>query len=202
MPTPLRLVGRRLARSLRDRSGATALEFAIVGAPFILAIFAIIELAVYFMVQVTLDNATAAAARQLRTGQIVADGNSDTGGKTAFLQAVCNNMSWLQTQCNSGVNNSTGIVYLAVDVRPLSSFSSASGAPPAVQNGALNTSNFCYYSGNAGSAVEMRAFYRWQLLTPFLTSLQTFAGGVAELRSTEVFQVEPNGQVNPGTTQC
>ncbi len=202
MNLPPRLLGRLLTRGLRDRRGATAVEFAIVGAPFVLMIFAIIELALYFMVQVTLDNATALAARQLRTGQVVADGNSDSTSQTAFLQAICSNMSWLQSQCNSGINSQTGIVYLALDVRPLSSFSGASGSPPAVQNGKLNTTNFCYYSGSAGSAVEMRAFYRWQLLTPFLTSLQTFAGGVAELQSAEVFQVEPNGQINPGSTPC
>ena len=61
----------------------------------------------------------------------------------------------------------------------------------------------CFYSGSAGSAVEMRAYYRWQMISPVLmSSLQTFAGGIAELKSTEVFQVEPNGQVNSSSTQC
>lgn len=194
---------RRVRAGLQDRRGATAVEFAIIAAPFIFMIFCIIEVAIFFMVQVTLDNATSLAARQLRTGQVVADGNTDTSGKQAFMTAVCANMSWLQNQCQSGVTNGTGLQYLVVDVRPLGTYSTGSSAPAMTSNGAMNTSNFCFYSGSAGSAVEMRTFYRWQLLTPYLMqAMQTFAGGVAELTSTEVFQVEPNGQTNPGATPC
>ncbi len=202
----LRPLGRTLngvGKGLRDRRGATAVEFAIIASPFIFMIFAIIQLALYFMVQVTLDNAVAIAARQLRTGQSVADGTNDTSGEAAFKTSVCNNMSWLQSQCQSGVANTSGLQYLVLDVRTLGSgYSGASSAPPMTSNGAMNTSSFCYYSGGAGSAVEMRAFYRWQLVSPILAQgLQTFSG-VAELQSTEVFQVEPNGQTNPSTATC
>ena len=75
--------------------------------------------------------------------------------------------------------------------------------PTMANNGVMNSANFCYYSGSAGAAVEMRAFYRWQMIIPALMqSLQTFSGGIAELQSTEVFQVEPNGQTNPAATTC
>ena len=199
---PIGRLTRSARRGLLDRRGTTAIEFAIVGAPFVLLIFSIIELALYFMVQVTLDNATALAARQLRTGQIVADGGSDAAGEKSFLQAICSNMSWLQSQCTSGTAGGGVTPYLVIDVRPLSSYSAGSGVPPAILNGQMNSANFCYYSGSAGNAVEMRAFYRWQLFTPFQPGLQTFANGIAELQSTEVFQVEPNGQTNPSATQC
>ena len=178
-----------------DRRGATAVEFAIIGAPFFFMIFAIIQLALYFMVQVTLDNATAIAARQLRTGYTIADGTGDTTGQKAFTTAVCNNMSWLATQCNSAGSTP----YLVVDVRPLGTYSNNPGAPTV--NAAGPAAGTCFYSGGAGSAVEMRAYYRWQMISPVLmSSLQTFAGGIAELKSTEVFQIEPNGQVNPTPT--
>ncbi len=171
-----------------------------IGAPFFFMIFAIIQLALYFMVQVTLDNATAIAARQLRTGQVVADGVSDAAAEKTFMTSVCNNMSWLATQCQSGVGASSG--YLAVDVRPLGTYATTPGSPTLSAGGAAPT-NSCFYSGGAGSAVEMRTYYRWQMISPVLmTSLQTFAGGIAELKSTEVFQVEPNGQVNSSTSQC
>ncbi len=209
MPSPPRLPVRSApddARSwLRDRRGATAVEFAIIGAPFFFMIFAIIQLALYFMVQVTLDNATAIAARQLRTGLTVADGSNDTTGEQAFLTAICANMSWLSTQCSSGSGKSAKTQYLVVDVRPLGTYSTAPGSPTLSAAGTVPT-NVCYYSGSAGAAVEMRAYYRWQMISPVLmSSLQTFAGGLAELKSTEVFQVEPNGQVNPTpttTSQC
>ena len=198
-------VGARVLRAARrgaaDRGGATALEFAMVAAPFLLMLFSIIELGLYFMVQVTLDSAADVAARQMRTGQTVADGKSDSNGQTNFLKAICSNMSWLQGQCLSGVGGN-GTPYLVVDVRPLTSYSNGSGVPPAELNGSMNTSAFCFYSGGAGTAVEMRAFYRWQLFTPFQPGLQTFSNGIAELQSTEVFQVEPNGQTNPSASSC
>ena len=193
--------GSRARGVMADVRGSTAVEFAIVGAPFVLMIFSIIELALYFMVQVTLDNASAIAARELRTGQVVADGASDSAGENTFLNLVCSNMSWLQTQCASGVGNN-GVPYLVIDVRPLSSYGGLSNAPVAELNGQMNTANFCYYSGSAGSAVEMRTFYRWQLFTPFQPGLQTFSNGIAELQATNVFQVEPNGQTNPGSKTC
>ena len=187
---------------LRDRRGATAVEFAIIGAPFFFMIFAIIQLALYFMVQVTLDNATSIAARQLRTGQVVADGSSDTAGRKAFMTSVCNNMSWLSSQCGSGVTAPSGMQYLVVDVRPLGTYASTPSVPT-LNSGGTQPTNTCFYSGSAGSAVEMRAYYPWQMISPTLmSSLQTFAGGIAELKSTEVFQVEPNGQANASTSQC
>ena len=202
---PIRSPGRCLPDGARawaaDRRGATAVEFAIIGAPFFFMIFAIIQLALYFMVQVTLDNATAIAARQLRTGQIVADGTGDTAGQKAFMTAVCNNMSWLASQCSSGGSTQ----YLVVDVRPLGTYNSTPTSPTLSPTGGAATGS-CFYSGSAGSAVEMRSYYRWQMISPVLmSSLQAFAGGVAELKSTEVFQIEPNGQVNPTPTtpnQC
>ena len=173
-----------------------------VAAPLLFMVFSVLQLGAYFLVQVTLDVATAAAARELRTGQFIADGTSDSVNQQAFLTAICNNMSWLKSQCQSGASNPSGTQYLVIDVRTLSSFSNNT-APAMAKNGAMNSSNFCFYSGTAGSAVEFRAFYRWQLMMPALmASLQTFSGGVAELQSTQVFQIEPNGQPNTALTQC
>ena len=189
MLAPLRRLGRRWRG---DRRGATAVEFAIIAAPFFFMIFAIIQLALHFMVQVTLDNATATAARQLRTGTVVADGSSDTSGASSFATSICNNMSWLQSQCS---NN------LTVDVRPLTSYSSTPTSPTFSSTG--TASKTCYYSGSAGTAVELRAYYKWQMFaTALMQSLQTYSNGVSQIQSTEVFQVEPNGQTNSSATQC
>ena len=197
-----RPVPTRPVRFTRAERGATAVEFALIAAPFIFMVFCIIEVGIYFMVQVTLDNATAAAARELRTGQVVADGSSDKAGQQQFMTLVCSNMSWLQSQCQSGVSSSTGTQYLVVDVRALGTYASNPSNPSLSGSGGQATGT-CYYSGSAGSAVEMRAYYRWQLLTPYLMqAMQTFAGGVAELQSTEVFQVEPDGQTNPSGSTC
>jgi Flp pilus assembly protein TadG len=185
--TPIRPHGGGLGRRWsRDRRGATAVEFAMVAAPFTFMIFAIIQLALYFMVQVTLDNATAIAARQLRTGTTVADGASDASGQKAFAKSICSNMGWLQSQCPAN---------LTVDVRPLSG-----GYSGGVSSQAMGA---CYYSGSAGSAVELRSLYKWNLIAAALaSSLQGPSANVAQIQSTEIFQVEPNNQSNPSTTPC
>ena len=61
---------RALLRRFRgDRSGATAVEFAMVSVPFFGLLFAIFQTAFVFLAQEGLDAATTAAARQLMTGQ-------------------------------------------------------------------------------------------------------------------------------------
>ena len=189
-----------LARRWRaDRRGAAAVEFAMIALPFCFMIFAIIQLALHFMVQVTLDNATALAARELRTGHdasgnpVVADGGSDTLGKQAFMNTICSNMSWLQSQCAAN---------LTVDVQTLSSFGAGPASSPTFSTSGA-ASGACFNSGNAGSAVELRAYYNWKMITQVLMqSLQTSGmnNGISQIRSTEVFQVEPNGQVNSSSS--
>lgn len=76
----------QLKRFARAERGATALEFAIIGTPFLILFFAVIELGLVFMVSITLQNATDAAARKIRTGQF------QTGGATSkadFKTQVC-----------------------------------------------------------------------------------------------------------------
>ena len=129
------------------------------------------------------------AARELRTGHdasgnpVMADGSSDTAGKQAFVNYICSNMSWLQNQCAAN---------LTIDVQTLTSYSRS----PQHKS--------CFYSGSAGSAVELRTYYNWQMYTQALmSSLQSASTpGTSQIRSTEVFQVEPNGQTNPASTQC
>ena len=59
---------RRLLRRFRsDRSGATAVEFAMVSVPFLGLLFAIFETAFVFLVGEGLDAATTAAAMMMRT---------------------------------------------------------------------------------------------------------------------------------------
>jgi Flp pilus assembly pilin Flp len=50
----------------RDRKGTTAVEFALIATPLILLIFACLELSLFVVVNVSLDNATQSAAREIR----------------------------------------------------------------------------------------------------------------------------------------
>jgi len=74
-PSPSRLSGRwspvgRLRRFLRDRHGATALEFGLVALPFLVVILQVLELSLVFLVYAQLDTALANASRSIRTGAL------------------------------------------------------------------------------------------------------------------------------------
>ena len=65
---PSRL-SRFAARFARAERGATAVEFGLVSLPILTMIFGLIEIALVFLVATTLDSATQAASRQIRTGE-------------------------------------------------------------------------------------------------------------------------------------
>lgn len=202
-PSPDHHSQRRFARGLRrlaqfrgNERGATAVEFSIVALPFIFMIMATFELAIVFLISVTLDSATAAAARSVRTGQTIADGVADTNGQNSFKSTICSNMGWLQSQCSSN---------LYIDVRTMSSFQNQN--PPsiitALNNSTYNT-NHCYYSGNAGDIVLVRTYFTWTLLTPFLNAaLSRLNNGQAVISSTATFMNEPFGNAPQNvSSQC
>ncbi len=58
-----------LARLCSDRSGATMVEFALVGIPFLLLLLATFEIGFVYWANKELENATNDAARLVRTGQ-------------------------------------------------------------------------------------------------------------------------------------
>jgi Flp pilus assembly pilin Flp len=80
---PAFLRGRLLGagrRFLRARTGAGAVEFALLAAPFLLLLCVVVEAAMMTLSQQTLDSAVDRATRALRTGafQDAADGNDPT----------------------------------------------------------------------------------------------------------------------------
>lgn len=52
-----------------DQRGVTAIEFAMLAAPFFMMLFGIISVGLYFFVQFSLEHAVETAARVIRTGQ-------------------------------------------------------------------------------------------------------------------------------------
>src|ERR1700757_628082 len=77
-------------RFLRAERGATAVEFALVSLPMLVMVFGLLELALVFLVGLTLDNATQIASRQIRTGEFQTSGGTS---KANFKTLVCSNMS-------------------------------------------------------------------------------------------------------------
>ncbi len=184
---PIDQARRWLRRLGADTGGSTAAEFAIVAAPFIFMIFAIIELALVFLVNVTLDNAVAIEGRKFMTGQECIDSASDKTAVTNLKNNICGNMGWLSAQCTTN---------LYVDIRTYSSFTGASSPlPTTTKNGltSFDPTQLQDTSGAPGTVNVMTAYYNWTLLTPFLYGgLQTFSGsGQHMLISTDVLGFEP-----------
>ena len=86
-------------RFARRKDGAAAVEFAIVAFPFFALMFAIIETALVFLAQQTLETVTTNAARLILTGQAQAQGLT----QTTFKNAVCAQVVAL-FNCASGIN--------------------------------------------------------------------------------------------------
>ena len=175
-----RLAGQILG-FLRAREGATAVEMALVATPFFLMLMGIVELGMIFLVASSLENATAQAARTIRTGEM-----QTAGGATAstFKTTICNNFGWLQSDC---------LANLSVDVRTFSSFASVT-APQPVTNNTFDATKLTFSPGGPGDIVVVRAYYQWPLIAPMMTqALQQLNGGKALLSSTATFRNEPYG---------
>jgi Flp pilus assembly protein TadG len=182
--------GRLFRRWLRDQRGGEAIEMAIVGAPFIALLFALLELGMVFMVSTTLEAATDEVSRQIRTGQVQTNG----GDANTIKTAICNQMSWLGGNCAASLN---------LDVRTFTSFA-AQGAPPnPVPGGAVKPGNFCWDPGGAGSVVLVRAYYTWTLVVPVLNAGLVNAGGNKRLITSAVsFKNEPYTSTPPTAATC
>ena len=177
---------------LKNASGATALEFALVAAPFFFMILCILEMGMVYMVSTSLDNATQMAARQIRTGE----NNSPTYTSSAnptphtmtsddFSNIVCANIGWIPQQlCHDN---------LRIDVRTFASFSNPA-TPNPVAGGTFDDTKLAFSTGAAHSIVVVRSFYKWQLITPVLSSsLAKLSNNVALISSTTAFRNEPYG---------
>jgi Flp pilus assembly protein TadG len=181
---PLRRARRLLARFARARDGATAVEYALVAGPFLLLVFAIIELALVSLVSVTLENAVSDAGRKIRTGEL-----QTTGGTAAtFKTSMCSEMSWIGSACSGA---------LTIDVRTFSGFSNSSTAA----SGAKPTTP-CWDPGGPGSIVLVRAYYAWPLITPLLqTGLQT-SSKKRVITAAATFSNEPYSDTPAATVTC
>ncbi len=173
----LALLARKFGRA---RTGATAVEFAMVAAPFFFLLFAIIEVTMVFFTSTALENATMETARKIRTGQLQSAGSSGTD----FVNQVCANMSAL-VSCKGKVS---------VDVRTFKDFGAVSVNNPIDKNGNLDSKSFQFDPGKAGDIVLVRVFYTWQINTPLIgTVFANMANNTRLIIATAAFRNEPFG---------
>jgi Flp pilus assembly protein TadG len=166
-------------RFLRRQDGATAVEFAMIAAPFIATVFAIIETALVFFADQTLETAAADSARLIMTGQ--AQSQSFDQGK--FKAAVCARIYGL-FDCTNG---------LFVDVKAYSAFSNINNTQlPLDANGNLQSSGFGYQPGGPGDIVVVRLMYQWPTYVPQMgNNLSNMSGNKRLLMATVSFRNEP-----------
>lgn len=180
MPKPIRSL-------VRDEKAATALEFALVAPPFLFMLLAIVELAMVFVVNVTLDSATQQAARLVRTGQ------AQKGAYTEamFEKAVCDNLGWMASMCKASNDAEAAGNNLYVDAEVKSSFGASNPSSP-IQGGAWTPGNLKFNMGGPGDIIIIHTYFQWPLITPVLYGgLQNIGGGKSVLTATAVFRNEP-----------
>jgi len=173
-----RLLGLKVVRRLtRQEDGAAAVEFAMVAAPFLALVFAIMETAMVFFAGQVLETAAADSARLIMTGQA----QNQSLDQAAFKDAVCSRIY--------GLFNCTGGIY--IDVKTYTSFATVDTTPPIDQNGEL-INNFIYQPGQPGDIVVVRLFYQWPVYVPLLGfNLADMAGGKRLMAATVAFRNEP-----------
>jgi Flp pilus assembly protein TadG len=177
----IRRMARRASprRFLRREDGAAAVEFGLILLPFVALMFAVIETALVFFADQTLETAVADSARLIMTGQ-AQNGSLD---KTTFKNAVCSRIYGL-FDCQNGVY---------VDVQTYSSFGGISYTPPLDAHGNLVTTGFDYQPGGPGDIVVVRLFYQWPIYVSLMNlgNLSNMAGNKRLLVATAAFRNEP-----------
>lgn len=168
---------------LSDRSGTAAIEFAFVAGPFLFMIFAVIELALIFLLSTSLDAASDQVSRRVRTGQFqTANMSADD-----FENELCAKMTWLANNCKAS---------LSVDMRTYTSYTQVTREEPTkTENGktTFDDSKIQFVANPAPeTVVVVRSYYRWPLITPMLNqALAKLDGGVALVSATQTFRTEP-----------
>ena len=167
-------------RFARAQDATAAVEFALIAAPFLALVFAIVETALVFFAAQSLEAAATDSARLILTGQAQTASYSQNDFKTA----VCTRLAGGLFDCSNGVY---------VDVKTYSSFTAINAATPIV-NGQFDTSNLAYTPGGPGDIVVVRLYYQWPIyVSMFSNNLSNLNGNKRLLVATTVFRNEPYG---------
>jgi len=169
----------RLAAWRADERGVSAIEFALVGMPFLMLLFGIMAVGLYFLTTFGMENAVEGAARLIRTGQ------AQQSGMTAeqFKQEVCQRAP-PYVDCD---------LKLRVNVQSFTGFGSVV-APSCVDTGGelVPPASTTFNMGLESTVVLVTVCYEWELpgKIPFL-NLSNMANGSALIQASTTFRTEP-----------
>jgi Flp pilus assembly protein TadG len=169
-----------LARFMRNQSGSTAIEFAVLAIPFSLLVFAILESCIAFAGQQVLANAADEVARQLRTGQVKAAAIT----KVALEKMICDKLEVLVAK---------GCPELVVDLRNYPTFADAAKVKVKLTSDKdIDTTGFAVTPGPSMSKNMLQVFYRWPVITDFMrASMSNLKDGKTLQYATVTWQNEP-----------
>lgn len=171
-----RLVGRAIS-FLRRQDGLSALEFGLIATPFFLLVLGIIEVALIFWAGYELENATAATARLVRTGQA-----QNAAWSTSQLAAQLCSKVVILPNCTTNVR---------LNIQTFSTFAGITAPSALDQNGAVRN-DFTYSLGSSGSIVLVTAYYEWTLTNPLTrATLANLSNGDYLLQASAAFRNEP-----------
>lgn len=173
---------RFIKRYKKSEDGTTAIEFALVAAPFFFLLMAIFETGLMLFSEYVIENGTAEASRMIRTGQV-----QDLGfSKADFKAQVCGSLGAF-LDCENR---------LYVDVRSYDDFDDVTSTSAIGDDGELTpevTSASSYDPGEELQVVVVRVYYDWKLFTPGISKLADLANGRRVLSAGAAFRNEPFG---------
>lgn len=153
-----------------------ALEFALLGLPFLALLLATFDIAFYFFRDHVLQASAAAGARSVRTGQVGRAANQ----AGVFRDAVCGAAA-PAFACNE----------LVFDVRRWNSFSEIATLPPITFDQSGAPSNAVFQPGAPSQVQTIRIVAQHRFVTPFLSRAVSGSSGQVFLNATVIIRGEP-----------
>nr|WP_319390570.1 TadE/TadG family type IV pilus assembly protein [uncultured Cohaesibacter sp.] len=162
---------------LRDTSGATAIEFAMLALPFFAFLYALLGIGYIYITSNTLEDATQMAGRQIRIGEV--DASHMT--KEQFRSMICDSVL---------VPTQTCLADIVVDVTSDRDISNLDTKAP-VTNGVLDPTKEQYNPGIGGDYVIVKAYLPMSSVNSLFALLDAANGPQFVISAVMVFRSEP-----------
>ena len=192
----------QIGACLRDRRGASAVEFAIVISPFLLTVFFLFQMALSLFWVQSLETSTQAAARAIRTGVVQQAGLSVDQFKQ---QELCPNLA-LGLNCSNVTVSVNPVERTWQQARVRGSYAYIDKTRPSLIPAQTDQTAANYCPGGPGDIVFVDAIYRAPVFTPSFwpSSTVTMDNGrrVIVLRATAVVMNEPFQVAGGGIPPC
>ncbi|MGK6319816.1 TadE/TadG family type IV pilus assembly protein [Sphingomonas sp. DT-204] len=172
-------MGRAAGGIVRDRRGASAIEFALIAAPFAALMVAVLQISLTFFAQQVLETTAEKTVRQMITGEVQRSGLTASQFKTNVCAKLPSFMDCAK---------------LMIDVRQATSFDGIDTSPPTITYNSDGTvkNSWEFKPGGQGAINVVKIMYLWpELSAPFGFNLANTANGKRLLVAVSVFKTEP-----------